>query len=252
MIIPTTAQRLAARMPNGNRPIVMRQRWESLLFLHWQVPPDLIQKTLPNGLFVDTFNGAAYLGIVPFFMQHVRPVWFFSVPYLSFFQELNVRTYVHSADGTPGVWFYSLDCNQPVAVWIARTFFHLPYFNAAMSALRPKATNAVTQYACTRQGTTQTATFSYGSVGDSRESNVESLEFFLLERYYLYAHDAKRNALFRGQVSHTPYRYRACKVEELSVVPAVLDGFSISGRPIHQCVSDDVDVKIYAVEKLFA
>ena len=114
----------------------MRQCWSGLLFLHWPVDPAMIQSRLPDGLFVDTYDNKAWLGVVPFFMDRVRPVMLPPVPGLSWFLELNVRTYVHDAQGRPGVWFFSLDCNQPLAVEIARRFFHLPYEHAAMKAAR--------------------------------------------------------------------------------------------------------------------
>src|SRR5947209_9596696 len=131
---PDTAARLAARTPNGERPVVMHHRWEALLFLHWLVSPAEIQQTLPPGLTVDTFEDQAYLAISPFFMRKVRPVGVPPLPWLSEFQELNVRTYVFDERGVPGIWFYSLDCNQPLAVAGARMLSGLPYFNAEMSA----------------------------------------------------------------------------------------------------------------------
>src|SRR5437868_7771671 len=132
MALPDTAARLAAREPDGKRPQVMHHRWESLLILHWQVPPGRIQETLPDGLTVDTFEGEAFVGITPFFMRNVRPVGLPAVPWLSEFQELNVRTYVFDRCGVPGIWFYSLNCNQPLAVVGARALTGLPYFNADM------------------------------------------------------------------------------------------------------------------------
>ena len=113
----------------------MYQRWSHLLFLHWRWDPAAIQATLPDGLFVDTHENHAYLGVVPFWMDAVRPRFCPPVPGLSWFLELNLRTYVHAADGTPGVWFYSLDCNNPVAVHLARTLFSLPY-KAAITRTR--------------------------------------------------------------------------------------------------------------------
>ena len=106
---------------------MMHHAWRDLLFLHWRVDPERIQRTLPPGLTVDVFDGAAYVGIVPFFMCDIRPRGLPAMPGLSNFMELNVRTYVHDAQGTPGVWFYSLDCNSRLTVWGARRFFHLPY-----------------------------------------------------------------------------------------------------------------------------
>src|ERR1700748_2091278 len=94
------------QQPRRQRP-VMFQRWLYLLFLHWRVSPDIIQPTLPAGLQVDTFAGSAWIGIVPFFMRGVRPAGFISVPGVSNFLELNLRTYVRDASGRPGIWFYS-------------------------------------------------------------------------------------------------------------------------------------------------
>ena len=129
---------MARRLAQRERPasfLVGRQRWNHLLFGHWKIDAAEIQATLPPGLFVDTFEGDAYLGVVPFFMQRVRPAWLPPLPGVSWFLELNVRTYVFDAEGRPGVWFYSLDCNQPVAVFLARSLFHLPYFHAKMTSV---------------------------------------------------------------------------------------------------------------------
>jgi len=123
---PTASQRLAACERPSVQP-VMFQQWRDLLFLHWEYPAEAIQATLPAGLFVDTFAGKAYLGVVPFFMQKIRPRFLPAVPGISDFMELNLRTYVHDRAGVPGVWFYSLDANQWLAVQVARNFFHLPY-----------------------------------------------------------------------------------------------------------------------------
>jgi hypothetical protein len=85
-----------------------------------------IQATLPEGLFVDTFGGTAYLGIVPFFMRNIRPRCLPAVPGISNFMELNLRTCVFDRSGVPGVWFYSLDANQWLAVRIAPDFSICP------------------------------------------------------------------------------------------------------------------------------
>ncbi len=89
----------------------MYHSWQDLLFLHWTFKPDLIQQLLPPGLHVDTFDGHAWLGVVPFFMRNIRPWWCPAIPGLSHFQELNLRTYVVDEQGTPGVWFLSLDAD---------------------------------------------------------------------------------------------------------------------------------------------
>jgi len=225
----------------------MHQRWESLLFLHWRIHPEQLQATLPPGLTVDTFNGHAYLGIVPFFMLNVRPVGLPAVPWISIFQELNVRTYAFDQTGTPGVWFYSLDCNRTAAVLVARVIAGLPYFVANMNATR----NDWINYECRRLGSDQTARYRYRPAGPDREASPESLEFFLLERYYLFAYRPAARTLFRGQVSHVPYRYRDVEVPQLSDIPARLNGFDdLDESPDHVCAVDGFDVKIFRQERV--
>jgi uncharacterized protein YqjF (DUF2071 family) len=106
--------------------------WYDLLFAHWPLPPEAIEALIPPKLALDTFDGAAWLAIVPFGMRNVRPRCVPPIPGISSLLELNVRTYV-TLGGKPGVWFFSLDANSRFAVRGARLSFHLPYFDAAMS-----------------------------------------------------------------------------------------------------------------------
>src|SRR5690349_16857574 len=110
----------------------MTMSWLDLLFAHWSFAPEHIRALLPPGLELDTFEGRAWVAVVPFRMAHVGPRLLNWLPGVSAFPELNVRTYV-VVDGKPGVWFFSLDAASVVAVRSARTGFHLPYFRAQMS-----------------------------------------------------------------------------------------------------------------------
>ena len=114
-------------------PWVMRMRWLDLLFAHWPVPVETLRPLIPAGLEVDTFEGRAWLGIVPFRMEDVAPRFLPAVPGPGAFPELNVRTYVRWR-GRGAVWFLSLDAASRLAVAGARTAFHLPYFRARMSS----------------------------------------------------------------------------------------------------------------------
>ncbi len=109
------------------RLAVMRMNWRDLLFLHWPVPAVILRALIPPQLELDLFEGTAYVGLVPFTMTGVRPVGVPPVPGLSSFHETNVRTYVRLGDRDPGVWFFSLDAANPIAVKLARSLFHLPY-----------------------------------------------------------------------------------------------------------------------------
>jgi uncharacterized protein len=241
---PDLAGRLSLRQPPATR-IVGRQRWTDLLFAHWRVDADLVQATLPQGLRVDTFGGHAYLGIVPFFMERVRPAWLPPLPWLSWFKELNVRTYVHDEQGRPGVWFYSLDCNQPIAVSLARNFFHLPYHHARMSAQRHE--HLIRMSSQRNRGTDSPGHFAWTPGRVSRAAAPGSLEFFLVERYLLFTAD-RTGRLLAGRVHHPAYQINLPTVTELSTGPAQLAGFELSGDPVSVLGVNAVDVSIYSLQ----
>ena len=243
-VSPSLAQRCDLRQRPPSRP-VGRQRWSQLLFAHWLVDPQAVQATLPRGLFVDTFGGAAYLGIVPFAMERVRPAWLPPLPRLSWFLELNVRTYVHDATGRPGVWFYSLDCNRAFAVAIARRFFHLPYWHARMTAsFRDDAIH----YECQRSDeAARPCRYAWTPGADATSVAPGSLDFFLVERYLLFAADPA-GGLYSGRVHHAPYRVSAPEVSEFSVEPARLAGFHLTGEAASVLSALPVDVSIFPLE----
>ena len=238
---PTWAQRINLRERPAARCIGY-QRWNQLLFAHWKVEPVAVQATLPRGLYVDRFAGAAYLGIVPFAMERVRPAWLPPLPWLSWFLELNVRTYVHDDLGRPGVWFYSLDCNRAPAVGIARRCFHLPYRHARMGA---SCRDGVTHYECARRDATAGAwRYAWTPGAESAPAAPGSLEFFLVERYLLVAADPA-GRLYSGRVHHAPYRIAAPEVAEFSAGPARLAGFQLEGKPASMLAALPVDVSIF-------
>ncbi len=249
VVVPTPELRQRERVRPAGRA-VMRQEWAHLLFLHWAIEPAIVQATLPAGLTVDTYDGKAWVGLVPFFMRQVRPTGLPAVPGLSNFLELNVRTYVHDARGRPGVWFYSLDCNQWAAVKIARQFFHLPYEHAVMGATIDPATGEVA-YRSRRAGRKEESRFRYRTMGAGREAQPGSLDFFLLERYTLFAHDSRRGRLWAGQVAHTPYRMQRVDVGEWQADLVQRAGFHLGRRaPDHISAAETVDVEIFPLAAL--
>ena len=245
-VSPNERQRLEVRVRPAMRP-AMFQEWRELLFLHWEYPVAEIQATLPKDLLVDTFAGKAYLGIVPFFMCNVRPPFLPTVRRISNFMELNVRTYVHDAAGVPGVWFYSLDANQPLAVKIARRFFHLPYEHAAMESTRTKS--GALRFCSTRAGSAATTVFEYAPGGELSAAAPGSLEFFLIERYRLYANANGR--LSRGAVFHEPYPLCAAELTAWDDRLLELDGFVPASRPPdHVIMSPGVEVTAFPLERV--
>ena len=250
-------QRLKWRERPAGVPI-MDQTWTDLLFVHWEAPVSAIQATLPAGLTVDTWEGRAYLGVIPFYMRNIRPRGFPPLPWISYFLEMNVRTYVHDANGTPGVWFYSLDCNQPGAVWMARTLLGLPYRHAAMRARRAKDRGI--HYRSRRRFGSAGAEFRYrlespkldvaavrASISPGPQvATPGTLEFFLLERYLLFTWHHRR--LLRAQVHHAPYPLQPVAVEALSINHLAPEGVDTSSAPVHQMASPGVNVEIYGAE----
>lgn len=117
--------------PLPRSPWIMKQVWHDLLFAHWPVPLAALRRLISPQLEVDMFAGQAWLGVVPFRMSGVKMRGALGIRGFSPFAELNVRTYV-TRDGKPGVWFFSLDAANVLAVWGARLAFHLPYFQATM------------------------------------------------------------------------------------------------------------------------
>jgi uncharacterized protein YqjF (DUF2071 family) len=245
MSTPTDAQRQAMReVPD--QPVVMRQRWEDLLFLHWASDPAEIQKRLPPGLHVDTFDGKGWIAIVPFFMKGIRPRFCPAMPGLSNFLEMNLRTYVHDDQGRPGVWFDCLDCNQSLAVWTARTLFHLPYQNAQMSATKTPA--GMIHYCSQRRGDAVTSEFAYRIKPETHLAEPGSLEFFLAERYLLFTQTP--SGLRCGRVHHAPYPLAEVELEKWDADLFRINGYATPKRPPdHVIGSPGVQVQVYPLTR---
>jgi uncharacterized protein len=176
-------------------PWVIAQTWSDLLFAHWRVPPESLR--LPSGLQLDTFDGDAWVGVVPFLISGHRPRAVPPLPGLSRFPELNVRTYA-LYDGVPGVWFFSLDAASQVAVWSARRTYFLPYYKADMGI----ASGSEVGYRSVRGASQFSAR--YGPSGPVYTSKQGSLDYWLTERYCLYA-QTPRGKLLRADIHHVPW-----------------------------------------------
>jgi uncharacterized protein len=242
----TEQQRHALRIRPPGLP-VMKQRWAGLGFFHWETDPEILAKRLPQGLHVDTIAGKAYLGVVPFFMERIRPVGLPPLPWLSWFQELNLRTYVHDDEGNPGVWFFSLDCNQPIAVEIARRAFNLPYEHAAMSS---STEEGLIRYRSRRKDSPlPAAEFTYPLPENPQPAAPGSLEWFLVERYLLFSADAQ-GALHTGRVHHSPYLIEAIPAGLCSTTPFALNGFpEPETPPVSLLAAAPVDVTVFPLRK---
>jgi uncharacterized protein YqjF (DUF2071 family) len=189
----------------------MAMGWHDLAFLHWPVDPEPLASQLPAHLVLDTFDGRAWLGVVPFRMSGVRPRCVPSLPGVSAFPEINLRTYV-TAEGKPGVWFFSLDVTSRLAVRMARTFFHLPYFRARVALERAGSVIHYTHDRPVGAGPQIEFEASYAPTAPPRASEPGGLEHWLTERYCLYAAD-RRGRVYRGDVHHDPWPLQAAEAE---------------------------------------
>jgi uncharacterized protein YqjF (DUF2071 family) len=230
--------------------VVMRQRWAELLFLHWRVPASVLQPMLPPRLTLDTFEGHAYVGLVPFTMTGVRPVWAPAFRPVSDFHEVNVRTYVHHAGRDPGVWFFSLDAANPLAVIGARTVWRLPYHRARMTLERePSGQIAYRSERLWPGPRPAVCDVRYAPEGPVRPAEPGSLEFFLAERYVLYA-TGRGGTLYRGRVHHTPYPLQAARADlrEESLLSAARIDRAQTTPLAHY--ANEVSVDVFSLERI--
>lgn len=245
-VLPTLQQRLIERTRPGG-PVVMLQRWEHLLFLHWQYDVPTVQSMLPPGITVDPWNGSAWVGLVPLFMRDVRPRFVPPVSMLSDFFELNLRTYVYDALGRPGIYFFSLDCDQPIAVETARRLLHLRYEHATIEAAA--GADGWVNFEVQRKDTVLRSHFRYRAIGPVAEAAADSLDFYLVERYRLFATDTNGERLNSIRVCHAPYQIRAAEVTHWGDAMLRLAGFAPPDRePDHVCAANPLEVEVFAPE----
>ena len=191
--------RLAMRgRPEG--AAIMHQNWDNLLFLHWPIDAGAIRHLIPQALELDTFDGVAWIGLTPFALNHLRLIALPEVPGLGSFLEVNVRTYVHY-QGRPGIWFFSLDASKLIPTIAARIAFMLPYFKAEMTI---NERDGEFQFASRRSGPPSAEMRTHWRTGIRlRAPDPDSLAFFLVERYCLFA--GSNENLRTTRVYHAPW-----------------------------------------------
>ena len=197
--------------PMPSSPWIMTQTWNDLLFAHWPVDSETLREKIPSGFELDTFDGQAWLGIVPFYMTNVSPRGVPNLPWMSEFAELNVRTYVR-VGGVPGVYFFSLDAANSVAVGMARTMFHLPYFSADMSVEQREGWIEYNSKRSTASGPPAQLLARYRPTGNPHPPVEGTREHFLTERYCLFTVDSSFHAC-RVDIHHPPWPLQPAEAE---------------------------------------
>jgi len=209
--------------------------WENLLFMHWPVPAEGLRPLIPKPLMLDTFDGQAWLAVVPFYMRGVRPRWMpdLRLPTINRLPELNVRTYVTGPGGKPGVYFFSLDAGSALIVATARRFFLLPYYRATMRCEAGMKDIAFHSRRTHRHAAPADFAARYRPVGEVFHAAPDSLEYFLTERYCFYTVDGRGRA-YRCDIHHDSWPLQRAEVmHNTMTLPLNLDVASQAfGKPL--------------------
>lgn len=216
----------AINRPDGS-PLA-RQSWGDLLFLHWPLPEEQLRPLVPAGLELDTFAGAAWVGLTPFALWGTRPRGLPAIPLVSSSLELNARTYVIRG-GVPGVWFLSLDASNPLAVLGGRIAYAVPYYWARMSMDRGGTHVRFRSRRIHPGAPAARLEVSWSQSGAVFEAEAGTLEHFLIERYCLYAES--RGRLYRASIHHRPWPLRAGVVESVQSTVLESHGLRPPDRP---------------------
>ncbi|MDA1050047.1 MAG: DUF2071 domain-containing protein [Planctomycetota bacterium] len=226
-----------SRRPPGR--IAGYQRWRSLLFMHWPVDVDILRRLVPPELELDLYENKAYVGVVPFEMEGVRPWWWPESCSMSFL-ETNLRTYV-IYNGRPGIYFFSLEANSRFAVWGARAGWGLPYHYARASV---KRTDDATGYETRRPRNGPSHSVRYRVGDEFGPSEPGTLRHFLLERYLLFVERGRE--MYAGQVHHEPYPAFDATVFEVQDELIAAAGFpAVTAPPAFVHYSPGVDVEVF-------
>lgn len=224
-----------------------RQSWHDLLFAHWRIDAAALRPLVPEPLEIQEFDGSSWIAVVPFRMTDVTLRWLPGLPWVSAFPELNVRVYVEHR-GRPGVYFFSLDAGNPLAVWAARRFFHLPYYWSRMSLEVERDTY---RYRSRRHRGPHSATFegTYRPTGEVFEATHGSLEHWLTERYLLYT-TAPGGRLFEGHIHHHPWPLRAAEADLDATGLLDSHGLRAEGAPQSLLFSERIDVAVWNLRRV--
>ena len=226
----TLGEREHRPWPLPGRPWLQAQTWINLLFAHWRVPAEALQRVMPPQLAPDVREGSAWIGVTPFRVEGFRLHGTPPVPYLSGFCELNVRTYV-TVNGKPGIYFFSLDAASWAAVVGARRTYRLPYFRARMSMDGTRGEVDYRSRRISRDGPPASFAARYRATGPPVDFPDGSLDRWLTERYCLYVVDS-RGRILRADIHHPPWPLQPATAEiEMNTMTAPL-GIELEGAPL--------------------
>ncbi|GAC1446075.1 MAG: DUF2071 domain-containing protein [Pyrinomonadaceae bacterium] len=196
-------------LPTARWAVTMK--WHDLLFAHYPVRAETLRPLIPTALEIDTFDGWAWIGVVPFRMTGVRPRYLPALKCTSDFSEINLRTYVKTSDRS-GVWFFSLDATNRIAVRIARTWYGLPYFDARINFERAEDTIQYHSRRVHRGAAPAEFDASYKPIGLPFKAEPHTLEHWLTERYCLYSSNRRKQVGY-GDIHHAQWSLQHAEAE---------------------------------------
>ena len=236
-------------LPAG--PWIGSQKWRQLLFAHYPGDYENLRELIPREFEIDRFDGEAWVGVVPFVMQGIRFRGLPAVPYVSSFLELNIRTYV-TYRGDPGVYFFSLDANRSFAVWAARRFFHLPYFNAEMHMQSAEEGFRYISKRTDKRGSGHGIEGNFDGSYRGLEpikTSPGDLADWLTERYCFFTR-ARDGRVLRGDIHHAKWPLQSCEAEfRVNTLPASLGVKVRDASPILH-YSDHLDVRVWPIRQV--
>lgn len=207
----------------------MKQTWEHFLFAHWPVPVDAIRSFVPEALDIDTWDGQAWIGILPFRIGGIRLKYMPSLPWMRSFPEINVRTYIRSG-GESAIIFLSMDASHPLLVPIAKQWYRLPYHQAKMRLRADGLGIAVQSRRPPASRSEEVFSATYRPFSAPFAARQGTIEHWLMERYIYYCRCARSGGLYRGEVYHEPWRLQTAEAD--IVCNTLMRGFGLElGTP---------------------
>jgi uncharacterized protein len=228
-----------------DRPWIGEQTWDNVLFAHWPVPKQLLKPMIPEGLVIDTFDGDAFIGFIPFQISQMHLRNLPSIPGMDAFPEANVRTYV-IRNGRPGVYFLSLDVGHQLAARLARRFFHLAYYFAQID-VRAEESRVHYQLQRMHPGQPMSVDCTYGPTSEVFQSKLGSIESWLTDRYCLYT--SYQGELYRGEIDHAPWPLQTAEAEFQTNGVFSLYGFPVPNVAPHLHFAKHQHTHIWTLEK---
>jgi uncharacterized protein YqjF (DUF2071 family) len=224
----------------------MSQTWEHLLFAHWPVPAETLQRFVPLPLKVDTFDGVAWIGVIPFEMSEIRLRFLPVIPFTVPFPEINVRTYV-TAGGKPAVFFLTLDASNLIALSAARWWYHLPYHQAKMTI---KRTEEGIYFRSERTGAAQRFEGTYSPNSEPFTARQGTIEHWLTERYRFYCSCRSTHRVYGGDIYHEPWRLQAAQavIRENTMFDAY--GLGLPKDPLHLHYARGTKARIWRCRRM--